>query len=58
MVWPSQVTWPGSDGQLALTAMQLAALTLLEQETVVPYSQVAVALQRDFPGRITGRLAT
>jgi hypothetical protein len=36
VVTPSQTTWPGSAGQLALTAMQLAALMLLEQETVVP----------------------
>ena len=58
VVWPSQVTSPGSDGQLALTAVQLAALTLLEQETVLPFWQVAVALQRDFSSRIPGRLAT
>jgi len=58
VVWPSQVTCPGSDGQLGFTAMQLAALILLEQETVLPYWQVTVAVQRDFVGRAAGRLAT
>jgi DNA-binding XRE family transcriptional regulator len=37
--------------------MQLAALMLLEQETVLPNWQVAVAVQRAFSVRIAGRLA-
>ena len=60
VVTPSQVTCPGSlTEQLLLTstAVQLLALTLLEQETV-PVSQFAVAVQRDFVGRAAGCLAT
>jgi hypothetical protein len=58
VVTPSQVTCPGSDGQLALTAKQLPALTLLEQETVLPSWQVVVAVQSAFPVGIAGRWAT
>ena len=42
---------------LASTAVQLLALMSLEQETVVNW-QFAVAVQRDFPVRVAGRLAT
>lgn len=57
MVTPSQVTcplWPAE--QLRSIAEQLLALTLLEQDTVVPAPQFAVALQRAF-GSILGRFA-
>jgi hypothetical protein len=49
VVTPSQVTCPGSPTeQLRSTAEQLLELTLLEQDTLMPPPQLAVALQRAF----------
>jgi hypothetical protein len=53
VVTPSQVTCPGSDGQLELTPVQM----MPEQLIMLPSWQATTAMQSAFPVRITGCLA-